>query len=337
MRLGQQTQFTMKHQPSDRSELHVRFSAVRKVMSNPNAWMPFGCPVYVLNNALQNQQQIKGKWKHRSRVGVYLGRSPLHAATVALVLSLQTGRVSPQFHVQFDPTFQTVKSSFGGRSPESRWQRICGFVSDALTKKKDAADGPEWAPEPVVVQIPSDLQDMQAADLDVEDDDRSVSTIGSLHEEGFQTDEDQTLRRSNRVRKPVERFKFEAMLAEIMDTTTDSEGAEFEDPHSPAPGEIFCMKAMFGDDTEQPEHPLLAFGASNDPDTLYLHEAIRAPDKKQFKEAMVKEFNGQWDNGNFKLIEWKQLKRGTPVLPGVWALKRKRRILSGEVYKHKAR
>jgi hypothetical protein len=31
------------------------------------------------------------------------------------------------------------------------------------------------------------------------------------------------------------------------------------------------------------------------------------------------------------------LKRGTPVLPGVWALKRKRRILSGEVYKHKAR
>jgi hypothetical protein len=31
-----------------------------------------------------------------------------------------------------------------------------------------------------------------------------------------------------------------------------------------------------------------------------------------------------------------ELKRGTPVLPGVWALKRKRCILSGEVYKHKA-
>ena len=77
-------------------------------------------------------------------------------------------------------------------------------MSDALTKKKDAADGPEWAPEPVIVQIPSDLPDMHAADSDVEDDDRSVSTIGSLQEEGFQTDEDQTLRRSNRVRKPVE-------------------------------------------------------------------------------------------------------------------------------------
>ena len=64
---------------------------------------------------------------------------------------------------------------------------------------------------------------------------------------------------------------------------------------------------------------------------------MRAPDKKQFQEAMVKEFNGQWDNGNFKLIERKQLKRGTPVLPGVWALKRKRHILSGKVYKHKAR
>ena len=247
--------------------------------------------------ALQNQQQIKGKWKHRSRVGVHLGWSPLHAATVALVLSLQTGRVSPQFHVQLDPAFQTVKSSFGGRSPESRWQRICGFVSDSLTKRKDATDGPVWAPEPVVVQVPSDLLDAQAADLDAEDDDRSVLTIDSLQDEGLQTDEDQTLRRSNRVRKPVERFKFEAMLAEVMDVTTDSEGAEFEDPSAPAPGEIFCMKTMFSDDTEQPEHPLLAFGASNDPDKLCLHEAMRAPDKKQFLEAMVKEFNGQRDNG----------------------------------------
>ena len=42
------------------------------------------------------------------------------------------------------------------------------------------------------------------------------------------------------------------------------------------------------------------------------------------------------DNGNFKLIKRSSLKKGTPVLPGVWALTRKRRILTVEIYKHKA-
>jgi hypothetical protein len=45
-------------------------------MPNLMAWMPFGCPVYVLDNALQNTTRIINKWKHRGRVGVYLGRPP---------------------------------------------------------------------------------------------------------------------------------------------------------------------------------------------------------------------------------------------------------------------
>ena len=97
------------------------------VMPEPKHWKPFGCPVYVLDNALQNAGGIKGKWEHRSRVGVYLGRSPFHARSVALVLNLQTGRVSPQFHVKFDPGFQTMKQSFDGQSPPSLWQAVCGF------------------------------------------------------------------------------------------------------------------------------------------------------------------------------------------------------------------
>ena len=47
--------------------------------------------------------------------------------SIALVLNLTTGRVSPQFHVQFDPSFQTLKKSFGGKSPPSHWQAVCGF------------------------------------------------------------------------------------------------------------------------------------------------------------------------------------------------------------------
>ena len=98
------------------------------VEPNPKYWQPFGCPVFTLDSELQSGKGILNKWKERSRIGVYLGRSPHHARSVALVLNLRTGHVSPQFHVMFDPSFQTVKPSFEGGSPPSLWQQVCGFV-----------------------------------------------------------------------------------------------------------------------------------------------------------------------------------------------------------------
>ena len=47
----------------------------------------------------------------RSRIGLYLGRSPNHSQNVALVLNIKTGRVPPQFHFKMDPMFHTVKNA----------------------------------------------------------------------------------------------------------------------------------------------------------------------------------------------------------------------------------
>ena len=68
----------------------------------------WGCPVYVLD--AHNQSGFTGtpKWEPRSQVGVYLGHSPAHAGNVALVLNLQTGHISPQYHLVFDDDFSTV-------------------------------------------------------------------------------------------------------------------------------------------------------------------------------------------------------------------------------------
>jgi hypothetical protein len=77
------------------------------VEPNLKHFHPFGCPVYVLQAPLQSGNMFP-KWKERSRVGIYLGRSPHHAATVPLVLNTQTGLVSPQFHVVYDDNFDTV-------------------------------------------------------------------------------------------------------------------------------------------------------------------------------------------------------------------------------------
>ena len=69
----------------------------------------WGCSVFVLHSSLQSGNDIgPPKWEPRARSGVYLGYSPAHAGNVALVFNLQTGHVSPQYHVVFDDEFTTV-------------------------------------------------------------------------------------------------------------------------------------------------------------------------------------------------------------------------------------
>ena len=92
---------------------------------NHRHWNPIFCLACVLNGSLQTSG-IHDKWRERSTPGVYLGRSPLHARSIALVLNLKTGRVSPQFHVALDPAFSTVSGRDGSPPPVSLWQLQCG-------------------------------------------------------------------------------------------------------------------------------------------------------------------------------------------------------------------
>ena len=71
---------------------------------------PLGCPVYVLQNLLQAGQQIS-KWHKQACLGLYLGHLPSHARSVALVLNLSTGLVSPQFHMKFNKFFEMVNKN----------------------------------------------------------------------------------------------------------------------------------------------------------------------------------------------------------------------------------
>eukprot|EP00957_Ditylum_brightwellii_P144229 10989028-Ditylum_brightwellii.AAC.1 len=69
----------------------------------------WGCPVMVLDAKLQTGTGTgPPKWEPRARAGVYLDHIPIHAGNVALVLNLQTGHVSPQYHIVFDNEFTTV-------------------------------------------------------------------------------------------------------------------------------------------------------------------------------------------------------------------------------------
>jgi hypothetical protein len=69
----------------------------------------FGCPVYVLDSQLQDAKKLP-KWNRRSWRAAYLGYSRQHSNNVHMVLNLETGKNSPQYHLVFDDTFSTVYS-----------------------------------------------------------------------------------------------------------------------------------------------------------------------------------------------------------------------------------
>ena len=62
----------------------------------------------MLQALLQNQNPFP-KWGEHSHISIFLCHLPHHAASVPLILSTQTGLVSPQFHCVFDDDFNTVK------------------------------------------------------------------------------------------------------------------------------------------------------------------------------------------------------------------------------------
>jgi hypothetical protein len=81
----------------------------------------------------------------------------------------------------------------------------------------------------------------------------------------------------------------------------------------------------------------VAFVSSTDEDTMYYHQAMKAPDNKNFVEAIVKEVNDHITSNHWVLIPRSQVPKGIKVLDSVWSMKRKREIKTRKVYKHKAR
>jgi hypothetical protein len=127
-------------------------------------------------------------------------------------------------------------------------------------------------------------------------------------------------RKSPQTPQPAEQL-IEAMLVKIKDMTKND-----------VEGEIFCLKAMFPT-REEIEHPLMVFKATSNPDTMYLHEAMKETDSGEFAKAMDKEVRDQLDTGNFTIIHKTLVPKGEKILPTVWQMKRKRDIKTRKIVK----
>ena len=85
-------------------ELLTNVKADHQELRRLHVW---GCPAFVLDAKLQNDQKIP-KWTRRSLLVQLLGFSEEHSLLVANVRHLKTGHISPQYHAVFDDLFETV-------------------------------------------------------------------------------------------------------------------------------------------------------------------------------------------------------------------------------------
>jgi hypothetical protein len=302
-----------------------------------NHFQPFGCPVFVLDNKMQSGKKLP-KWEVRSRMGIYLGMSMQHARSVALVLNLKTGHVSPQFHVTFDPKFETVRQSLGNLSPPSEWQKMCGFTS--TTSKVQGFKQAQQEDQKLQSHAPFKEFDLEPGSILNEEEGQASQTPLPQPEGDQHGQEPQVqLRRSPRLNKvsedeaAVKNSQASSRGSKVLEVWYDLE-AKLE---AGLPYHVAYETIKEWADIEGEQHPMLAFAASADPDTMYYHEAMREPDRAEFIKAMQKEVKSHTENEVWELVPRSSVPEGTKILPAVWAMKRKRRIATREVYKWKAR
>jgi Reverse transcriptase (RNA-dependent DNA polymerase)/GAG-pre-integrase domain len=314
----------------------------------------FGCPVYVLDAQLQTAGGQIDKWKERSRVGLYLGASPRHSKRVALVLNLQTGHVSPQFHVTFDDNFETIRS--GSLIPESLWQSKTGFRKAKATVHQDDSDAAQ-IPSSEVLFHPSDRPNgTPAATPEAGQDNNAHHEANPPEPEATNRDQARSAHdppRPDEPTNPLNQYTTRSGRRTVPTTRwLESQQQQHEDALA-----LTVTWEVFHDggyDTQREMDDPIAFlgssetvltiwdkavamAASSSPDVMYMDQALREPDGEQFRKAMVDEVAAHTDNDHWEIVPRSLVPSGTKVLPAVWAMRRKRRLATGEPYKWKAR
>lgn len=210
--------------PNSKGEFPImKFSSIDSVEGNMLNLHTFGCPVYVLNNKLQGGKQIP-HWNPRARLGMYLGLSPRHAKNVSLVLNVNTGTVSPQFHIQHDEFFETIER--GEYVIPAPWKVLAGFNKVATTAKKGTRENQETSfgnkhqdnmeiPMGDTLRQDEEVWETNAEEDQVEfethtDENNDVETSGEQgvsEEPAQQSNTHTSTSRSGRVRKHTNKFQ----------------------------------------------------------------------------------------------------------------------------------
>ena len=308
-----------------------KFSGV-KVAPKLRHFHTFGCPTYVLDNAIQSRQGAT-KWKQRSRLGVYLGPSPNHARSVALVLNPRTGHVSPQFHIKFDDFFETVQTKETDMdAPEPQWKYLSGFaihkghpkarttgpLGDLLTPRRGPTTAPPLAMTTEGLMTQQQLPIMNEDTGDVAPVDTAsptpVATPTPTQQAPAQAPQGNVIRRTRSGRVVTNTPRYDQSMRQRSQGLVAWEVLLDQDEREDVPtasAQYAIQKAL--------EDPI-AFAASCNPDILYWDQAMKARDRDKFIKAVGIELDGHERMGNYEPIPLSDLPKGTKLIDMVWSM-----------------
>ena len=139
----------------------VKFYNIKNIMPNAHEYHTFGCSVYILNSKPQSGSIGPPKWEPRSRVGVYLGHSPMHEVSVALILNPVTVYMSPQYHVVYNETFLTVSHTRDETLPPT-WDKM--YKKSVESASSNTSDLEELCFKHLTDKLEDNFTDTFAAD-----------------------------------------------------------------------------------------------------------------------------------------------------------------------------
>ena len=346
----EQAVFLYNHMPSERNSLApVELFTGTKLfsydaLSRARVW---GCPCYVLDPRLQDGKRIP-KFTPRSRRGVYLGVSPKHSTTVGRILNLQTGYISPQYHVVYDEHFTTVMSSrfdydkFDAATWASLIQSGYEKVLDPEDVDGNVVPFSDWYDDWITTDGTPDVTSTDSSpsvsegDDDVEvPDSIPTTTIETSASEGapFDPPSQPSVTRSGRryaqhqhdayvaggnPRQKVRQHQLQAQFEQGLDWSKTLSQLRSKDSKS-----LFAHLAQHfdEDDGTQEDWSPMAFKAKcYDEDNPSYEQAMNGPNAKGYKEACKKEYDTLEAMGVWEVVTRKPWMN---VLPCIWALKRK--------------
>ena len=314
----------------------------------------WGCPVYVLDAGLQSGSIGPPKWDPRSRLGIYVGHSPFHAGSVALVMNPTTGLVSPQYHLVFDDDFTTVPFLRLGTEP-SNWQELCKNCTELVTEEAyDLAES--WLSRPDLTSEgerisppnPTSESDSSPSPSPPEDASQRGRRVSFDKETKFPNTskeinhmpkminlETAGLRRSSRTPKSTNRLSFFAKFCLITVAAFNihraTNPASFT---SRIMNQIERTNLSF-DGTTNGSHPFAFAAKLSDNECYTMKEMLLQPDAKDFMMAMIDEVKAHEDNDHWEVVPRSKVGNSKTIL-AIWSFKRKR-YPDGSLNKHKAR
>jgi hypothetical protein len=139
------------------------------------------------------------------------------------------------------------------------------------------------------------------------------------------------LRRSSRDRRPTARM-LESVQQEGLALAAESNDVQEGDAEERYYDAMHEDEYRIQNEMTDPK----AFLAKTDEDSMYFHQAMKAPGRDEFIKAIVKEMNDHIVSINWELVPRQDIPPGIKVLDSVWAMKRKIDKLTRKVLNYKA-